>query len=115
MSMGSARSRRDATSTSGSCTGSAVTRTKPRGPFGVGRRCAKRWACGTGSNGRKRTRRRENDMNLMAVTVEGHGDLPRLAGPDAAATLGWWIDDQGVTVVRLPDQPVATLLVRTTT
>jgi len=36
-----------------------------------------------------------------AVSVAGHGALTRLAGEGGGA--GWWTDDQGFTVVRLPD------------
>jgi hypothetical protein len=50
----------------------------------------------------------------VSVTVEGRGELPRHAGPDAAGA-GWWIDGEGFTLVRLPDQPTATVTVRTTT
>jgi hypothetical protein len=48
-----------------------------------------------------------------SVTVEGHGDLLRRAGPGPDGA-GWWNDDEGFTLVRLPDQPVATLTVRLT-
>jgi alpha-glucosidase (family GH31 glycosyl hydrolase) len=47
----------------------------------------------------------------QAVTVEGHGELPRLAGPDRAGP-GWWVDGRGVAVVRLPDRPVAPMTAR---
>jgi alpha-glucosidase (family GH31 glycosyl hydrolase) len=39
-----------------------------------------------------------------AVTVAGHGDLRRLAGPDHGRA-GWWDDGRGFVGVRLPDQP----------
>jgi alpha-glucosidase len=50
----------------------------------------------------------------VSVTVEGRGALPRHAGPGAAGA-GWWIDGKGFTLVRLPDQPTATVTVGTTT
>ena len=50
----------------------------------------------------------------LGVSVEGHGDVPRHGGPDAAGP-GWWVDDEGFTLVRLPAQPVAAVTVRTTT
>jgi alpha-glucosidase len=50
----------------------------------------------------------------IAVSAEGRGDLPRLAGPEPAGP-GWWVDAEGFTLVRLPDQPAATVTVRTTT
>ena len=49
-----------------------------------------------------------------AVTVEGRGELPRTPGP-ARRGPGWWVDGEGFTLVRLPDQPAATVTVRTTT
>ncbi len=49
-----------------------------------------------------------------AVTVEGRGELPKLAGPGAAGA-GWWVDGEGFTLVRLPAQPAYAVTVRTTT
>jgi len=46
-----------------------------------------------------------------AVTVAGHGALPRLAGPEASGP-GWWADGAGFTGVRLPDQPALTVEIR---
>ena len=45
-----------------------------------------------------------------AVSVDGHGELPRRDGPDGALA-GWWVDSRGFIRVRLPDQP-APLTVR---
>ena len=46
--------------------------------------------------------RLEIRMDLpAAVSVAGHGALARLAGEGGGA--GWWTDDRGFTVVRLPD------------
>ncbi len=39
-----------------------------------------------------------------AVSVAGHGELPRRAGPDADGP-GWWVDARGFTAVRLPARP----------
>ena len=50
----------------------------------------------------------------VSVTVDGHGEMPRHAGPGAAGA-GWWVDDEGFTFVRLPHRPAATVIVRTTT
>ena len=47
-----------------------------------------------------------------AVSVDGHGELPRRTGPGGA---GWWVDDAGFTRVRLPDRPAGTVTVRATT
>jgi len=44
-----------------------------------------------------------------AVTVEGLGELPRRAGPDADGP-GWWVDARSVTTVRLPDRPGPTVV-----
>src|SRR5260370_1193542 len=46
-----------------------------------------------------------------AVTVDGLGELPRRASPDASGP-GWWGDARGVTAVRLPDRarPLGVLL-----
>jgi hypothetical protein len=56
--------------------------------------------------------RLELKMDLPAtVTVAGHGELARLAGEGGGA--GWWTDDRGFTVVRLPDgltPPIAVTL-----
>jgi hypothetical protein len=56
--------------------------------------------------------RLELRMDLPApVSVAGHGVLPRLAGEGGGA--GWWTDDLGFTVVRLPDgltPPIAVTL-----
>jgi hypothetical protein len=42
-------------------------------------------------------------MDLPGViTVAGHGELPRLTGPDQTGA-GWWADARGFTSVRLPD------------
>ncbi len=49
-----------------------------------------------------------------AVSAEGHGDLARLAGPNATGP-GWWVDGDGFTVVRLAAGLSATVTVRTTT
>jgi hypothetical protein len=49
-----------------------------------------------------------------SVGVDGQGDLPRHAGPGPAEA-GWWLDDEGFTLVRLLDRPVATVTVRTMT
>ncbi len=43
-----------------------------------------------------------------AVSVEGHGALPRVAGP-AEEAAGWWVDGDGFTAIRLPAQPAATV------
>jgi hypothetical protein len=50
----------------------------------------------------------------VSVTVDGRGELPRHAGPGAAGA-GWWSDGEGFALVRLPDQPTATVTVTTTT
>jgi alpha-glucosidase (family GH31 glycosyl hydrolase) len=46
-----------------------------------------------------------------SVSVDGRGDLPRHAGPGPAEA-GWWLDDEGFTLVRLLDRPAATVTVR---
>ena len=43
-----------------------------------------------------------------AVSVSGHGALPRMAGP-AEDAAGWWVDADGFTAIRLPVQPAATV------
>ena len=43
-----------------------------------------------------------------AVTVEGHGPLPRMAGPSESAA-GWWEDGHGFIVVRPPAQTAVTV------
>jgi alpha-glucosidase len=48
-----------------------------------------------------------------AVTVAGHGPLPRLAGPREGVR-GWWEDGDGFIVIRLPDQPTATVTIART-
>jgi alpha-glucosidase (family GH31 glycosyl hydrolase) len=47
------------------------------------------------------------------VAVDGHGELPRRAGPEPGGA-GWWVDAEGFTRVRLPDRPAA-VTVRATT
>lgn len=47
----------------------------------------------------------------VSVAVDGHGELPRLAGAGAGET-GWWPDGQGFTLVRLPDRPAGALTIR---
>jgi alpha-glucosidase (family GH31 glycosyl hydrolase) len=49
-----------------------------------------------------------------AVTLEGRGELPRLAGGEGTGA-GWWEDGQGFTLVRLPAQPAAVVTIRATT
>src|SRR6266850_916440 len=44
----------------------------------------------------------------VAVSVAGHGALPRVAGPTEGAA-GWWVDADGFTGIRLPPQPAATV------
>ena len=46
------------------------------------------------------------------VTVDGRGELPRVASESGA---GWWTDDRGFTVVRLADGlvPPITVTLRT--
>jgi alpha-glucosidase (family GH31 glycosyl hydrolase) len=46
-----------------------------------------------------------------AVSVAGHGALPRVAGPGEGAA-GWWVDADGFTGIRLPPQPSATVEIR---
>jgi alpha-glucosidase (family GH31 glycosyl hydrolase) len=46
-----------------------------------------------------------------AVAVDGHGELPRQAAPGAGGG-GWWVDAEGFTLVRLPDQPATAVTVR---
>ena len=48
------------------------------------------------------------------VTLEGHGELARLAAEDRTGA-GWWEDGQGFTLVRLPAQPAAVVTIRATT
>jgi alpha-glucosidase (family GH31 glycosyl hydrolase) len=50
----------------------------------------------------------------VSVAVDGHGELPRRAGPGSGGA-GWWVDAEGFTLVRLPDRPAASVTVRTTT
>ena len=50
----------------------------------------------------------------LAVSVDGHGELTKRAGPEPAEP-GWWVDGEGFTLVRLPAQPAAVVTVRTTT
>ena len=45
-----------------------------------------------------------------SVTVEGHGPLPRRAGPSESGP-GWWVDDPGFVVVRLPAQAASIVTV----
>ena len=47
-----------------------------------------------------------------AVALEGRGALPRLASP-SERTAGWWEED-GFVVIRLPDQPAATVTIART-
>jgi alpha-glucosidase len=49
-----------------------------------------------------------------SVSVEGHGELPRLGGADHAG-VGWWVDGPTFVGIRLPAQPAAVVEVRTTT
>ena len=42
----------------------------------------------------------------VAVSLAGHGALPRVAGPREGAA-GWWVDADGFTGIRLPPQPAA--------
>lgn len=44
------------------------------------------------------------------ITVDGHGELPRRAGPDQTGA-GWWVDGRGFISVRLPDRPAPPLTV----
>jgi alpha-glucosidase (family GH31 glycosyl hydrolase) len=46
-----------------------------------------------------------------AVSVAGHGALPRVAGPEEGAA-GWWVDADGFTGIRLPPQPAAVVEIR---
>ncbi len=47
-----------------------------------------------------------------AVTVEGHGPLPKLSGPSQDGA-GWWEDGRGFIVVRPPAQTTVTVNVST--
>jgi alpha-glucosidase len=47
-----------------------------------------------------------------AVAVAGQGPIPRLSGPKEGAA-GWWEED-GFIVIRLPDQPAATVTIART-
>jgi alpha-glucosidase (family GH31 glycosyl hydrolase) len=49
-----------------------------------------------------------------AVRLDGLGPLPRRAGPDPDDP-GWWVDDQGFTLVRVPPAPATAVTVRVTT
>jgi alpha-glucosidase len=49
-----------------------------------------------------------------SVRIEGHGELPRLTGPDQPG-VGWWADGPAFAGIRLPNQPAAVVAVRTTT
>ena len=40
----------------------------------------------------------------VAVSLAGHGALPRVAGPTDGAA-GWWVDADGFTGIRLPPSP----------
>ena len=51
---------------------------------------------------------------VAGVSVEGHGELPRLAGADEPG-VGWWADGPAFAGIRLPVQPAAVVEVRTTT
>ena len=55
---------------------------------------------------RRRYRLELGPPTPRAVTVDAHGELPRLAGAEEPAAAGWWVDAHGLTGVRLPDQPV---------
>jgi alpha-glucosidase (family GH31 glycosyl hydrolase) len=46
-----------------------------------------------------------------AVRLDGLGSLPRLAGPDPAEA-GWWVDEQGFALVRLPPAAESVVTVR---
>jgi alpha-glucosidase len=48
-----------------------------------------------------------------SVILDGHGALPRLAGP-SPEDAGWWVDGREFVGIRLPHQPVATVTIRTT-
>ena len=48
----------------------------------------------------------------QAVTVEGHGSLPKLKGPSQDGA-GWWEDGRGFIVVRPPHQPAVVMVSRT--
>jgi alpha-D-xyloside xylohydrolase len=50
----------------------------------------------------------------VGVTVDGHGELPRRAGP-GPDTAGWGVDAEGFTLVRLPGQPAIRATIRTRT
>jgi alpha-glucosidase len=50
----------------------------------------------------------------LAVSVDGHGELTKRAGPEPVEP-GWWVDGEGFTLVRLPALPAAVVTVRTTT
>jgi alpha-glucosidase len=49
----------------------------------------------------------------VGVTVDEHGELPRREA--SGAGLGWWVDAEGFTLVRLPAQPAVRVTIRTRT
>jgi hypothetical protein len=48
----------------------------------------------------------------LSVDVMGQGPVPRRAGPSEDA--GWWEDESGFTVIRLPAQPAMTVTIART-